>query len=221
MVKIKDLPRVDRPREKLLKYGPIKLTTTELLAIVLRTGSAQMNVLELSSHVLKKLRNSTIANITSHDLMKIKGLGPTKATEVIAAMELGKRLLREKEHLKAISPQAVYESLREISQNKKEHFIALYLDTRQQEIAREVISIGILNASLVHPREVFEPAVKYLANSVIVVHNHPSGDPTPSHEDVLVTKQLKDAGKLLDIALTDHLIITKNGYLSFREHGLV
>lgn len=221
MVKIKDLPRVDRPREKLLKYGPGKLTTTELLAILLRTGIKSMNVIELSAYVLKTLSSSRLPTITIEELKKIKGLGPTKASEIIACMELGKRLLKEKEQLKAISPQAVYESLKDISVHKKEHFIALYLDTRNQEITRETITIGILNASIVHPREVFEPAIKHLANTVIVVHNHPSGDPTPSHEDLLVTKQLKDAGTLLDIPLSDHLIITKSGYWSFKEHGLM
>lgn len=221
MVKIKDLPRVDRPREKLLKYGPQKLTTTELLAILLRTGTKSLNVVELASHILRSLTGEKLSSVTINELVKIHGLGTTKAGEIIAAMELGKRLLKDKEQLKATSPQAVYESLRDIRGNKKEHFVALYLDTRHQEISREIISVGILNASLVHPREVFEPAIRCLANSVIVVHNHPSGDATPSHEDLLVTKQLKDAGMLLDIPLTDHLIVTTSGYMSFKEQGLV
>lgn len=221
MVKIKDLPRVDRPREKLVKYGPQKLTTTELLAIILRTGTKSMNVVELANQILKLFGTANIKNVTFSELRKIRGLGNAKASEIISVIELGKRLLKEKEQIQFVSPQSVYESLKEIAGNKKEHFIAIYLDTKNQEITREVISIGTLNASIVHPREVFEPAIRCLANSIVIVHNHPSGDPTPSHEDVLITKQLKDAGELLDIHIVDHLIITKSGYVSFKEQGLL
>ena len=221
MVKIKDLPKVDRPREKLIKYGPQKLTTTELLAIILRTGTPAMNVVELANHILKSIGTDKIKDISFTELKKINGLGITKTSEIIAVIELGKRLLKDKKTLTAVSPQSVYESLRHYAENKKEHFIVLYLDTRSQEITREIISIGTLNASIVHPREVFEPAIKYLANAVIIAHNHPSGDPTPSHEDVLITKRLKDAGELLDIHLLDHLIITKSEYMSFKEQNLI
>lgn len=221
MVKIKDLPRIDRPREKLIKYGPQKLTTSELLAIILRTGTTSMNVIELSRLILKKFGTENVKDISIEKLKEIKGLGNTKASEIIAVVELGRRLLQEKKPVKLVSPLSVYESLQHYAANKKEHFIVLYLDTRGQEIGREIISVGTLNASIVHPREVFEPAIRYLANSVIVVHNHPSGDPTPSREDILVTKQLKDAGEILDIAVLDHLIITHSGYMSFKEQQLL
>jgi DNA repair protein RadC len=221
MVKIKDLSRVDRPREKLIKYGPQKLTTTELLAIILRTGTKSKNVLELAQYILKSIGSEKIQTATFDELRKINGLGNTKSSEILAVIELGKRLLKEKEPIQFISPQHIYESLKEIAANKKEYFVALCLDTKNQELLREVISIGTLNASLVHPREVFEPAIRCLANSIVIVHNHPSGDPTPSREDILITKQLKGAGELLDIHLTDHLIITKSGYVSFKEQALL
>lgn len=221
MVKIKDLPRVDRPREKLLKYGPTKLSTTELLAILLRTGIKGINVIELSNKILKVFGTENIRNITIADLQKIKGLGPVKYAEIIACIELGKRLLQEKQQLIAISPHAVFESLKDIRGLKKEHFIAIYLDTKNQEIAREVISIGTLNASLVHPREIFEPAVRNLAASIILVHNHPSGDTKPSTEDILVTKKLVDSGKLLDIHILDHVIVSSKEYISLKEKELM
>lgn len=216
-MKIKDLPRVDRPREKLFKYGPSKLTTTELLAILLRTGIKGKNVLELSSQILKLFGIEKVRSITLDNLRKVKGLGDVKGSEIIACIELGKRLLQEVQPLTAISPQAVFDSLKDIRHLKKEHFIAIYLDTKNQEIARDIISIGTLNASLVHPREVFEPAVRNLAASVILVHNHPSGDLKPSHEDLLITKRLVDSGNLLDIHVLDHIIVCSGAYLSFKE----
>jgi len=221
MPKIKDLPRVDRPREKLLKYGPSKLTTTELLAILLRIGTKGKNVIELSSQILKTIGSTNIQNLSMSDLKKIKGLGVVKAGEIIACIELGKRLLKDKEPLIAITPKAVFESLKDISVLKKEHFITIYLDTRNQEIAREIISIGTLNSSLVHPREVFEPAIKNLAASIILVHNHPSGDLKPSSEDLLITKKLVDSGNLLDIHVLDHVIISNTGYISLKEKNLL
>lgn len=221
MVKIKDLPRVDRPREKLLKYGSVKLSTTELLAIVLRTGVKGVNVVELANKILKLVGTDNVRNITTSDLRKIKGLGPVKCAEIIACIELGKRLLKDVEPLQALSPRAVFESLKDIRGLKKEHFIAIYLDTQNREIHREIISIGTLNASLVHPREIFEPAIRNLAASIILVHNHPSGDTKPSEEDILVTKKLVDSGRLLDIHILDHIVVSSRGYLSLKEKSLL
>jgi len=220
-MKIKDLPRVDRPREKLLKYGSDKLSTTELLAILLRTGIKGKNVVELSNQILKLFGTQSLQDITIADLKKIKGLGNVKAAEIIAAIALGKRLLVEKVPMKAINPESVFEALKDIRHLKKEHFIAFFLDTKNVEIERETISIGTLNASLVHPREVFEPAIRVCAASVIIAHNHPSGDVTPSHEDMQITKKLVDAGSLLDIHILDHIIVSAHTYMSFKEKGLL
>lgn len=221
MVKIKDIPRVDRPREKLLKYGPAKLSTTELLAILLRTGIKGKNVIELSGQILQAIGTNKIKNISLDHLQTIKGLGKVKALEIIAAIELGKRLLVDEEKVHVANPADIYESLKDIRSHKKEHFIAFYLDTKHEEITRELISIGSLNETIVHPREVFEPAIRCLACSVIVAHNHPSGDPEPSKEDVSLTHQLRDAGKILGITLLDHVIIYKNGYTSMKDKGLL
>lgn len=221
MVKIKDLPRVDRPREKLLKYGVNKLSTTELLAILLRTGIQGKNVVELSRQILKFFGAEQMRDITVDDLKKIKGLGEAKAAEIIACIELGKRLQKEKTPLVAVSPEKVFEELHDIRSLKKEHIIAFYLDTKNVEIHRETISIGTLNASLIHPREVFEPAVRCSAASIIIAHNHPSGDTAPSHEDTIITKKLVECGELLDIHILDHVIVSSKGYLSFKEQGLL
>lgn len=221
MTKIKDLPKVDQPREKILKYGPAKLSATELLAILLRTGIKGLNVVELSNKILKLFGTENIQNITITDLCKIKGLGPVKSAEIIACIELGKRLLEEKQPLQAISPQIVFDSLKDIRSLKKEHFIAIYLDTRNQEIHRETISVGTLNASLVHPREVFEPAIRNTAASIILVHNHPSGALQPSTNDNLLTLRLKDAGNIIGIEIKDHIIVSNVGFLSYKEKGLL
>jgi len=221
MVRVKDLPKVDRPREKLLKYGPQKLTTSELLAIILRSGIKNINVMELASQILRKFGTINIKNISVEELKEIKGLGPTKISEIIACIELGKRLQEDKKPLVALTPQAVFDSLKDIRNHKKEHFIAIYLDTRNQEITREIISIGTLNSSLVHPREIFEPAIRHLAASIIIVHNHPSGDASPSKEDMFITEKLIQSGILLDIKILDHIIIVDQGYISFHEKGLL
>jgi DNA repair protein RadC len=221
MVKLKDLPRVDRPREKLRAYGPAKLTTSELLAILLRTGTGKANVVELARSILQQIGIQHLRDSTLADLARIKGVGEVKALEVLACIELGKRILKQQEPLRAVTPQTVYESLRDMRSLKKEHFVAIYLDTQNEEVAREIISIGTLNASLVHPREVFEPALRHVAASIIVAHNHPSGNLKPSHEDLLVTKKLVDSGILLDIHVLDHIIVTNTGYVSMKERGLL
>ena len=220
-MKIKDLPKIDRPREKLEKYGPERLSDSELLAILLRTGSASVNVVELSSKILKKFSGVGLAKASVKELKSTFGLGATKACEIVASFELGRRLLQNKQSVLLLSPQDVWNQLKDIRDNKKEHFVIFFLDARNQEIKREIISVGSLNANLVHPREVFEPAVRHLAAQVIVAHNHPAGDPSPSQEDLDITKQLVDAGKILGIDVIDHIIVTKDRFLSFKERHLI
>lgn len=148
-------------------------------------------------------------------------MGSAKTCEIVACFELGRRLLQNKQSTLILGPKDVWEELKDIRDNKKEHFVIFFLDARNQEIKREVISIGSLNANLVHPREVFEPAVRHLAAQVIVAHNHPSGDPEPSEDDLEITKRLTEAGKILGIEVVDHIIITKSDFLSFKEKGLI
>lgn len=217
-MRIKDTPKVDRPQEKLVKYGTEKLSDAELLAIILRTGTQKTNVLELSKKILRRFKNN-LKNITIDKLKEIPGLGETKACQIIAALELSNRLTLEAPQL--VSPNAVFESVKEIRNSKKEHLLIIYLNVKNKEISREIISIGILTANLVHPREIFEPAVKNLAASIIVVHNHPSGETDPSDEDLKVTKQLVEAGKIMGINVLDHLIVSQDSFTSFKEKGLL
>lgn len=218
---IQNIHKIEQPRERLQKYGQEKLSTVELLAIILRTGPKGSNVMKLAESALSKYKGSSLANVGFLDLKKIKGIGPVKAGEIIACFELGRRLLKDKQSTLILSPREVWEQLKDIRESKKEHFVVFYLDTQNQEIKREVVSIGTLNSSLIHPREVFEPAIKHLASHIILAHNHPSGSLEPSSEDIFVTKRLCDSGKLLGIEILDHAIVTKTGYSSFREKNLL
>lgn len=219
-MKIKDLPKIERPREKLEKYGPGKLSNAELLAILLRTGGKGLNVIQLSGNILKKFGNEGLANASVQELKNTHGLGAAKACEIAACFEFGRRLLQSKRSELILTPQDVWNELKDIRDHKKEHFVVFFLDTRNQEIKREIISVGTLNASLVHPREVFEAAITHHAAHVIVAHNHPSGNPDPSGEDIELTHRLCDAGKLLGIELIDHVIVARGSYLSFKEKDL-
>lgn len=221
MMTVRDLPKIERPREKLIQYGPNRLSNTELLAIILRSGKKGENVIELSNKILKKFKSENLPTLSYKELKDFPGLGPAKACEIIACFELGKRLLKGKPEGFYLKPEDVWKELKDIRDNKKEHFIIFYLDSRNQEIKREIISVGSLNASLVHPREVFEPAVKNLAAQIVLAHNHPSGDPEPSEEDLEINKRLVEAGKILGIEVIDHIIVTQNSYFSFKEKELL
>ena len=221
MMKIKDLPKIERPREKMERYGAEKLTNSELLAILLRSGSKGVNVVELSKKILAKFSGNGLAKASIEELKNTFGLGKAKACEIMACFELGKRLLQDKKSCIILSPKEVWEELKDIRDNKKEHFVVFFLDSRNQEIKREIISVGSLNANLVHPREVFEPAIRYLASHIIIAHNHPSGDTEPSQEDLEITKRLAEAGKILGIEIIDHVIVVKDKFLSFKEKKLL
>lgn len=215
MPKIKDLPKVDMPREKLEKYGPGKLHDYELLAILFGSGIKGLNVLELSKRILRKVQKIGIEKIKLEDLLEERGLGRAKALQVIATVELGKRLHSGK-NVEILTPEDVWKSCADFRDSKKEHFAAFCLDTQNRLIERQIISIGTLNTSLVHPREVFEPAVAFRAANILIAHNHPSGNLEPSSEDIEVTKQLTHAGKILGISVLDHVIVTKNAWNSLR-----
>lgn len=214
MPKIKDLPHVDRPREKLLKYGLTKLTTAELLAIILRTGVKGINVLKLAKNILQKFDGTKLIDAPIVVLKNIYGMGEAKSCQIVACFELGRRMLKEKKTSILLFPKDVWERMEDIRNSKKEHFVVFYLDSRSQEIQREIISIGTLNESLVHPREVFESAIKNNAASIIMVHNHPSGDVEPSRDDVEITKRMIQASKILDIQIVDHIIVSKTSFKS-------
>ena len=222
-MKIKDLPKSDRPREKLVAKGAENLKDSELLAILLRTGKAGKNVIEIASQILTKHSKKRLLQMTYQDLVKIDGIDSAKATTLLAAFELSKRALEVNDtNLPTINnAKDAVAQLADLRDLKKEHFVALYINARNKLIHRDLVSVGTLNANLVHPREVFEPAIARASAQVIVAHNHPSGDPEPSEDDLIITKKLVDGGKLLDIELIDHIIITKTGYLSFKDKKLI
>ena len=220
MPKIKDLAKVDRPREILEKYGAEKLSDDQLLAILLRTGTKDCNVIELSKKILKKFPQKKLLSASMEDLKEIHGLGKVKASEIIACLEFSRRILHGKKSTLILSPKDVWENCQDIRSHKKEHFVVFFLDTRNQEIQREIISVGTLNANLVHPREVFEPAIKHSCAQIIVTHNHPSGNPEPSDDDLVITKRLMDAGKILGIEVIDHVVVTKHDWHSINDAKL-
>jgi len=216
IMSIKNLARHEQPREKLIEKGTENLRDSELMAILLRTGIEGKDVIKVSEEILRKFPKKKLLSLDFKNLSKIKGIGPGKACLLLSAFELTKRALEvEDNNLPVInSAKDAVAQLQELRTAKKEHFVVLYLNARNQLIHKETISIGTLNASLVHPREVFKPAIDYLAASIIVAHNHPSGGCEPSEADVILTGRLSDAGKLLGIEVVDHLVITKSDFRS-------
>ncbi|HEV2473887.1 MAG TPA: DNA repair protein RadC, partial [Chthonomonadales bacterium] len=217
-VMMREVPDDERPRERLLTLGPQVLSNVELLALQLCTGAAGKSAIGLAELLLSELDGLRgVARGDVGELMKVKGIGIAKACKILAALELGKRLAalnpEEKRHVVSADEAAklLYAELREAS---KEVFKALLLDTKHHLIKIVTVSIGTLDSSLVSPRELFRDAVKASASAVIVAHNHPSGDPTPSAQDKLVTARLTEAGKLMGIEVLDHVIIGENRFVS-------
>jgi len=223
MAKIKDLPEADRPREKLIKKGSQNLKDEELLAILLRTGREGKNVLEVAKQILRKYSKKRLFKMKYEDLSKIKGIGPAKACIILASQELVKRALKIQDSGLPIvqSINDVILQVGYIREKTREHFVAIYLNARNELLFRKHIFIGTLNASLVHPREIFSEALRHNAASVILVHNHPSGDAEPSEDDLAITKRISEAGKIMGIDVLDHIIITKNKAFSFKKGKLI
>lgn len=224
-VLIRDLPAEERPRERLLKFGPERLSNRELLALLLKTGTKDQSVFLLADKLMSHFGSLRELACASHEEMcLIKGIGPAKAGDIMAAFELAKRLsdtrLQVQEVVNSPADAASFVQC-EMSLFDKEHFVILMLNTKHRIIAKKVISIGHLNASLVHPREMFKEIIRRSSAAVILAHNHPSGDPTPSEDDVNITKRLSEAGNLLGIQVLDHIIIGDNCFTSLREKGLL
>lgn len=223
---IKEMPENERPREKLIRYGCHTLSNSELLAILIRTGSKEHSALELANILLSYDDNGIrfLANCTVEELSVIKGIGHSKACQIIAAVELGNRLSRSRLELKRTikSPEDVTNIfVNDMRFLEKEHFKVIFLNTKNEIIAYETISIGSLNSSIVHPREVFNRAIKKSSASLILLHNHPSGNPEPSKEDIHITKRLVEAGKIIGIEVLDHIIIGDGEYFSLKENSLI
>ncbi|WP_236838738.1 RadC family protein [Caldalkalibacillus salinus] len=221
---VRDYPSEERPRERMIKEGASRLNNQELLAILLRTGTKNESVFALASRILNDLGNIRRLNeISVQELMSIKGIGEAKAVQIQAGVELGRRVAQRQAALKTIrSPHDVADYLIEkIALEQQEIFYCLYLNTKNEVVYEKPVFVGSLNASIVHPREVYKEAVKWSACSIIVAHNHPSGDPTPSQEDIRVTQRLVESGNILGIECLDHLIIGDGQYLSLKEKGYI
>ena len=221
---IKELPSGERPRERLLHFGAGALSNTELLAIILRSGTRDENVVRFAQRILTKFGGLPgLARANTTQLTNEKGLGPAKVAQLKAALELGRRLLAvsHDERVQVRSPaDAANMVMSEMSLLEQEELRVMLLDTKNHILATETLYRGSLNTSLIRVGEVFREAIRANCNSLIVVHNHPSGDPSPSPEDVAVTKQMVEAGKLLDVEVLDHLIIGGHRFVSLKERGL-
>ncbi|MGO1058957.1 RadC family protein [Planococcus sp. FY231025] len=222
---MREVHAADRPRERLINQGATSLSNQELIAILLRTGTKQESVLHLANRTLlyfehlHHLKDATIEEITS-----IKGIGQAKAVQLLAAIELGRRLSSKQTDQKFTirSPKdAANYLMADMTSLKQEHFVVLFLNIKNQVMHKQTIFVGSLNASIVHPREIFREAVRRSSASIVCAHNHPSGNPAPSPEDIAVTKRLMEAGSIIGIELLDHIIIGDHQFISLNEKGFM
>jgi DNA repair protein RadC len=222
---VRDLPRPERPRERLQTFGPEALSAQELLALVIGRGIPKKSVMNIAQELLARFGNiKAISQARIEELSQIKGIGLAKAAQIKACFELGRReqLEPELKNFDIKDPEAVVKVIRaSIKDKAKEHFKLILLNPRNKIIGISTISIGTLNASLVHPREVFKDAIMHSAASVVLAHNHPSGDPEPSEDDLKITKKMVESGKILGIEVLDHIVIGKDNFCSFKERGLI
>lgn len=223
-LKLQDIPKEDRPQEKLYKYGPEKLTDEELLALILRNGTPEENVLFLSKRILANFKTiGGILNASSDELMKIKGVKEAKAAQILSLCELCRRInCFNRSEVKISSPKDCADIVMDEMKNlKQEQLKVIMLNKKNIVIGERVAFVGSLDTSIVHPREIFKPAISNSASSIIICHNHPSGIPEPSKEDINVTLRLKECGRIIGIELLDHLIIGYNKYISLKEKGII
>lgn len=222
---ISAFPLSEMPRERMARLGPNALSNAELIAVLLGTGSAGESVLQLSQRLLSRVGNlRKMLDVSLEELMSIKGIGMAKAIQLLAAVELGRRVAKTtpEERWTIRSPEDVAElMMEELRYLTQEHFVCLFLNTKNQVIGRNTIFIGSLNSSIVHPREVFKDAIRRSSAAIICLHNHPSGDPTPSKEDIDVTKRLIEGGRILGIDVLDHIVIGDGKFCSLKNKGFI
>ncbi len=218
---MKDVPENDRPREKLGKKGSAALTDTELIEAIIGRGTIRRDVRAIARDINERVRPGR--DLPSYEeLRSVDGIGPTKAVQILACYELGRRYYsRNTEARRITTPADVLPLVEDLRDRRQEHFVCITLNGAGEVLAKRTITIGLLNHSLVHPREVYAEAITDRAASVICVHNHPSGSLEPSPQDIAITSQLRDAGATLGISLLDHIIVTKRGYASLKEKGIV
>src|SRR3989338_9756222 len=224
-MKIKDLPDSSKPGERFIKHGPEVLSDAELFAIILRTGTPGENVVDMSNRLIREYNLNKLFECSLKELQEIKGIGPSKAMQILAMAELGKRYnqlkqTEDKDQRKISCAKDVFDYFHErLKDEKQEHFYILMLNSQNNIIGEHLVSKGILDASILHPREVFKPAIKDSASKIILVHNHPSGYSKPSNEDLEITKKLEEAGQMVDIKVLDHVIIGNGIWWSWRENS--
>ncbi len=219
---IKDFPLEERPREKVKQYGINNVTNKELLSIILKTGTKNINVEDLALSILRKYKLHELKDVTITELTKIKGIGEVKAIELLAAIELGKRInyKTEEKKKKLNNPEVIFQEMRYLFIDKKQElFYCLYLNEKQELIERKLLFMGTVNKSITHPREVFKEAYRLSASSIICMHNHPSNDLRPSKSDIEFTTSLVEIGKLQGIPVVDHIIVGDSSFYSFYEHN--
>ncbi len=217
VLKVRDLPEDHKPREKLIKFGPEVLSLQEILAVILNTGTKKEDVLEMANRIMREYgERSIVAEHNPQKLADSLGIPLGKACQIVACGEMGRRLYQKNTSgfVTIRSAKDVYEYLSDMRNLPKEHLRGIYLNSHSRVIHDEVISIGTINSNVVHPREVFRPAIEYSAAAVVLAHNHPSGIVTPSQADIEITRQLIAAGKLMGIHVLDHVIITKDAFIS-------
>ncbi len=222
--KIKDIPKEERPRERLLKVGAENLTNKELIAIILKTGLKNKNVNDLSLELLSKYNLNELKDIEVNDLIKINGVGKTKAIELITAIELGKRvfLSSDKKKEKLDTPEKIWNDIRYYLNGKKqEYFYCYYFNNKQELLKRKLLFLGTINNSITHTREIFKEAYKLSASSIVCIHNHPSNDVTPSKADKEFTNTLIKTGNIQGIPVLDHIIVGDSNFYSFYEHNII
>ncbi len=225
-MKIRQLPEDERPREKLLREGRDKLSTAEVLAILIGSGGADRSALEIATDLLTMDSRGIafLGECRPEEMMSVKGIGRAKACEILAAVELGKRIAacpREERRVISTSADIADVVMEKMRYYRKEHFVCMLINVKGEIIEESCISIGDLCSSVTHPREVFVDAVRRSAGSVVFIHNHPSGDPTPSEADVATTKRLIEAGQILGIPVLDHIVIGDGEYVSMKAKGLI
>lgn len=219
-MKIKDIPKDGRPRERFLKHGPEALSDAELFAILLRTGSRGENVVDMSNRLIAEYGLDKLLECSLKELQKIKGIGPSKAMQILTIVELQKRINQSQKPIKMVGCAKdvfnfMYERLKD---EKQENFIVLMLNSKNNLIGEEKVFRGTLDSAIIHPREIFKSAIKNSASKIILVHNHPSGNPEPSNDDKNVLNNLKNASDLIGINISDFVIIGRNNYWSYKEN---
>ncbi|SFT71547.1 DNA repair protein RadC [Selenomonas sp. GACV-9] len=226
-IMVRDLPVEERPRERLLHAGAASLSNADLLAVLLRSGTREQSVLRIAEEVLARYKErglEAIVHMPAAELTAINGVGSAKAATVLAAVELGRRLaMAPAARIVAVHgpDDAAHFAMPRFQFEQREHFAVMLLDTKNHILGMPDISVGSLQAAVVHPREVFRAAIDYAAAAMILFHNHPSGDPNPSREDIAVTQRLVKAGKIMDIPVLDHIILGRQQFLSFKDKGLL